>query len=95
MKNKSSKQPMSNPLNTLQQIEKVLAPDYLFGKIQHRIAEQKRNSIPLNWVRAAAVLFIAVCVVELGIISYSWRNNREKQVATLFVHQPNNMLYYE
>jgi hypothetical protein len=83
---------MRDVIDILQGIQRVKAPEYLFGKISQRIQQEKPMQISLVWVRAAAAALILLLSVEIYTVSQSVP---KKKNITQLVPMSNNSFYNE
>jgi len=91
MKTSSNKQ-MLESLEILKSIEKVQAPDALYGKLMESIA----NESIIAWWRLGAVAALLACLiaVELYVASNTLTIEETAQMEKV-VSIPDNSLYYE
>lgn len=70
MKNKKSIH-TTNEMELLDNIQKVPAPDALWGKVQQRIAEQAKDVVPMHYARAIAAA-VALLFVANILLAVNW-----------------------
>lgn len=90
MKN-SSNMDMETIFDQLSKLKQAEPSENLYSKTMLKI--QKRNTIPVFWVRVAACLLIIIIASEL-YISASNINSRSHQMTSI-ICKTNNTLYYE
>lgn len=92
MRKDTSKENMEEMLHLLDKLEKVKPNKELFQKIEARIQRQKQDTIPLNWLRIAAIAFVCFISVEVYYMTNtsSTDNELNNMVSTI-----DNTLYDE
>lgn len=94
MKSNSSIEQMEKQLQLLKDINRVSPSADLLAKIENRIAQPKKQIIPLFWARTAAALLICLMVTEVYVVIENQQINTSSDISEV-LPQTNNLLYYE
>jgi len=84
---------MQEPFDILQHVQRVNAPQGMYGRVLERLSEQRRMHLPASRVRLAALALFCLFSAEiyLGIRSVQRRQNSTETLVPL----TDNNLYYE
>jgi len=97
MKKPSSKKQMKDKLEILAKIQKVNAPDEMYGNILSIIKNRKNATISMTWIRsAAAAILILISVEGYMIITGDFKMNQNTTPSIeSIIPSSNNLLIYD
>ncbi|MFA7273924.1 MAG: hypothetical protein WC044_08645 [Crocinitomicaceae bacterium] len=97
MKDSSSNNQMENKLDILSKIQTVSAPDDLYAAVLSKIANTRKNTISLTWVKSAAAVLVVFLVSETYLVlktNSSAGTNASNSIESI-APITSNQLYYE
>ncbi|MDB4162011.1 hypothetical protein N9772_06570 [Bacteroidia bacterium] len=84
--------PITNEMERLGNIQKVTAPDALWGKVQQRIANQAKDVVPMHYTRAIAVAVVLLFIANVYLVANNTTTETQSGLEE-FVPQTEYSLY--
>lgn len=82
----------TNKMELLDNIQKVSAPEALWGKVQERIAEQAKDVVPMHYARAIAAA-VALLFVANILLAVNWTKTETNSGLEELIPQTEYSLY--
>lgn len=91
---KTSLQIMENTLDLLNKIQLTKAPDHLYDKVLERIEAAPARSVPMYWIKAAAVAIFLLLVTDIAVIKMHKMDDNQS-VTSQLIEIDNYQLYHD
>jgi len=97
MKKSSSKKQMEDKLEIFAKIQKVNAPDEMYGNILSILKNRENTTVSMTWIRnAAAAILVLISVESYMLIAGDFKMNQDTTpTIETIIPSSNNLLIYD
>jgi fructose 1,6-bisphosphatase len=97
MKKSSSKKQMEDKLEIFAKIQKVNAPDEMYGNILSILKNRENTTVSMTWIRnAAAAILVLISVESYMLIAGDFKMNQDTTpTIESIIPSSNNLLIYD